>query len=45
LGENINTVNKNTETTLDTMKEVNLNVNAEKTVCMHVTSTESRTKS
>jgi hypothetical protein len=34
LGDNIDTMKKNTEALIDTSKEVDLEVNAEKTKCM-----------
>jgi len=44
-GENMNTIKKNTEALLDINKEVVLEVHTEKMKCVHVLSSECRTKS
>jgi hypothetical protein len=36
LGDDIGTINKNTETLIDTSKEGGLEVNAEKTICCYL---------
>jgi hypothetical protein len=46
LGDNIGTINKNTETLIDTTREVGLDINVEKTnVCIDLSSSECRSKS
>jgi hypothetical protein len=45
LGDNIDTINRNTETLIDASKEVGLEVNAEKTNYVAVSSPECRSKS
>jgi hypothetical protein len=44
LGENINTMKKNTEALLEARREVGLEVNTEKSKYMFVSSSECRTK-
>jgi hypothetical protein len=45
LGDNIDTINKNTETLIDASKEVGLEINVEKTKYMLLSSPECRSKS